>query len=1216
MTKCAPTEWAVSEPDEGVVRELAASLGLSTVVAGILVSRGLSTAESAHAFLAPSLTRDWPDTTRIPGMLAAAERVARAVQDGERIVIFGDFDLDGISAAAVALRGLTALGGSVQATVPHRFREGYGLTPVALERLLGLSPQLVVTVDTGISSAAEVATLRAHGCDVVVTDHHEPGDLVPRDIPVANPKLADGDVIELAGAGVALALVRAVGEVLGRPEQWRDLADLATLGTVADIVPLVGANRALVAEGLEHMRRDPRPGVAALAAVAGVETSTITAERIAFGLAPRLNAAGRMADPAVALELLTTDDAERATELARTLDEHNRLRQAVESDLTELALAEAERVYREGDRMLVVAGEGWHEGVRGIVASRLVSHYGIPVIVLCLEDGEAQGSGRSVDGVDLYAAVSSVNDMLIRFGGHAAAVGVTLASDRVPEFSSALGAWMRKLPASAFVQTVPVDAEVPLEALTRELAAELARLEPFGFANPRPLLGTRGVFLNGRRAVGKSNEHLRFTAYDGVAALPGIMFRCPVIAEVTAAEAAVDIAYELEVDTWQGKERLQLLARDIRVHTNPANAPAADLVDELFAHADEILARGDYAGIGEADAFHTKLAGVTFEGRQETIARLVTDTPLRLERQPENEFDVNACALFDPFGEQVGFFNRRLAMALAPYVDAGVEYDIVVADVTGGAAGESLGVNVLVTRHDAAVAEDASILAAGARRNELAVLSPGDLDRELIRHFIGERPVHAAQREALANLSDGRNTLVVMATGRGKSLIFHVHAARDALVRGTASVFVYPLRALVADQAFHLQESFAEIGLRVRTVTGETAGGVRDEVFSGVAEGLIDVVLTTPEFLDHHVARFAETRRIGFVVIDEAHHIGSTRVANRPAYSRLGRVLEVLGHPLVLAATATCDEPTAGAIVSVLGTDVLVLDPTVRSNLLLVDRRSCADKAAYVASLAASGEKVVVYVNSRETTVQLARQLRTRVPDLLHAVAFYNGGMTRESRHAVEHAFRSGSVRVVVSTSAFGEGVNIADIRHVVLYHLPFNAVEFNQTCGRAGRDGAPARIHLLFGEKDAKINQMILGSLAPTRDDLAALYLVLREQAEQSEDAFEATNAELADRVKVMRPGTKLVDKGVSVAVGVFRELGLVESEGTGAYRRLRMLPAPETRLELTSSVRYEEGLEEIAEFTDFKDSVLRAPPETLLARLNRPILPDANLSAGDNEE
>ncbi|PKQ37105.1 MAG: single-stranded-DNA-specific exonuclease RecJ [Actinobacteria bacterium HGW-Actinobacteria-1] len=1205
MTDYERTEWSVIRTDEPEVRALSAELGLSVVTASILAGRGLTSAERAREFLSPSLDRDWPSTASIPGMSEAAERVARAVRDSERIVVFGDFDLDGISSAALALLGLRQLGAHVDATVPHRFREGYGLTPPAIERLLGMKPQLVVTVDTGVSAAAEVAALKEHGVDVVVTDHHEPGDLVPMGIPVANPKLAGADALELAGAGVALALVRAVGELLGEPDAWKDLTDLATLGTVADIVPLTGPNRALVFDGLARMRSAARTGVSALANVSGVEVAEMAAEKIAFSLAPRLNAAGRMADPGLALDLLVETDSTRAAELAVSLDEHNRLRQAAEGDLMDLALAEAERVHREGARVLVLAGEGWHEGVRGIVASRIVSRYGIPALLFCVEDGEAQGSGRSVAGVDLFSAVSSAAPMLTRFGGHAAAVGVTLPAEDLGRFTAELEAWMSAVPADAFVRSVRIDAEVPLDGLSKSLAAELSRLEPFGFGNPRPLLGTRGVFLNARRAVGKRNEHLKFTAYDGVASVPGIMFRCPDIESVLVTESAVDIAYELEVDTWQGTERMQLLARDIRPQRTPDDAPAAALVEDLFTHAEEILARGDYAGIAEADSFHTKLAGVTFEGRQDIIARLTEGTPLRLERQPENPYDPNACALFDPFGDQVGFFNRMLAGALAPYIDAGVEYDVSVTEVTGGAEGESRGVNVLVARHDAVVDDEEAAQAARARREELAALGASELDEHLVRHLIGDRQLHAAQAQALDHLAAGENTLVVMATGRGKSLIFHLHAARLAIARGEASVFVYPLRALVADQAFHLRDTFAELGLTVRTVTGETAPGARDDAFEALGQGLTDVVLTTPEFLVHHAERFAASGRVRFVVVDEAHHVGLARAGHRPAYARLDRALETLGAPLVVAVTATADTATAESIRAVLGTTALVLDPTVRENLVLEDRRGSADKTALVSAIAASGDKVIVYVNSRETTVQLARQLRARVPHLLHAVAFYNGGMTRESRHAVEGAFRDGSVRVVVATSAFGEGVNIPDVRHVVLYHLPFNAVEFNQMCGRVGRDGQSARIHLVFGEKDARINTMILESLAPGRDDLAALYLALKDCAGEGDGSIEVTNADLAVRVKQRRPKTAMNDKGVSAAIGVFRELGLVTSEGTGAYRRLQLMPAPEGKLDLASSVRYAEGLEEMAEFTDFRAWALEAQPDTLLARINRPILP-----------
>ncbi|MHB1341706.1 MAG: single-stranded-DNA-specific exonuclease RecJ [Coriobacteriia bacterium] len=1204
MAQCASNEWAIYQADEVRVAALATDLGVSRVTATVLAARGLCSADEARAFMAPSLARDWPDSGAIPGMREAAERVCRAISAGERIVVFGDFDLDGISSAALAAIGLEAFGASVRATVPHRFKEGYGLTEVALSRLIDMVPDLVITVDCGISSAREVQLLRERGIDVVVTDHHEPGTGVPIGVPVANPKLA-ADGAELAGAGVALALVRAVGDVLGRTDVWETLTDLATLGTVADVVPLTGANRALVTHGLAAMRANPRLGVGALAAIAGVPIGDLSAERVAFALAPRLNAAGRMADPALALELLMTADPRRADELACSLDEYNRLRQAAESDLMEAALEQASVSFTPGDRVLVVAGEGWHEGVRGIVASRLVGRFGVPALVFCIEDGEAQGSGRSVPGVDLYSALSALEPMLTRYGGHSAAVGLTLPAERLAGFTDALRSHLAGLEHGAFVPALTVDAVLRLDAVDLELVAELASLEPFGFGNPKPMLATRGVFLNGRRAVGKAGEHFAFTAYDGVASVPGIMFRCADIDDLVTYEATADMAFEIDADVWQGTKRLRLLARAITTRRAPDDAPAAHLVDELFEHADEIIARSEYAGIGEANAFHTKLAGVTFEGRQELLAQLEPGTPLRLVRQPENEYDPAACALHNPRGAQVGFFNRRLAAVLAPYVDAGVEYDVTVTEVTGVGGEGSLGVNVLVRRHDAIEDDSDAAGAALERRMRLAALDPPALDEALVAELLGDGRLHDAQRQALQALSDGTSTLVVMATGRGKSLIFHLHAARLALKEDRASVFVYPLRALVADQAFHLTDAFARIGCSVRTVTGETAQGARDEAFAALTDGSLDVVLTTPEFLDHHAGRFAATGRVGFVVIDEAHHVGLSKSGHRPAYGRLGRSLDILGRPTVLAVTATADAATESDIQTVLGTAHTVLDATVRENLRLGDRRGAGDKNALLASLAARSEKMIVYANSREVTVKLARMLRERVPGLHHSVAFYNGGLTRSARHAVESAFRDGAIRVVVATSAFGEGVNIPDVRHVALFHLPFNAVEFNQMSGRAGRDGAPAHVHLLYTERDARINRSILQSLAPERDDLAALYLVLKQCATGSDGAIEITNAELAERLKKRRPSTPVDDRGVSAAIGVFRELGLVDGEGAGSYRRLSLLPPPEGKLDLTTSVRYAEGREELELFDEFRQWALTAPGEQLLHAFNRPILP-----------
>lgn len=1204
---CEHRDWTVFRADENVVAQLSSSTGLSRTTSRVLLARGVATANEAERFLAPDLARDWADPDVIPGMRAVADRVAAAVRAGERIVVFGDFDLDGISAAAVACRGLRMMGGQVDAIVPHRFREGYGLSAAAMDRVLAMRPSLVITVDCGISSAAEVAAFARRGVDVVVTDHHEPGESMPAGVPVADPRLDAENCPSrhLAGAGVALKLMHAVGRELGFPDAWRELTDLATLGTVADVVPLLGENRALVADGVARIRREPRVAIAALSAVAAVSLDAFSAESIAFALAPRLNAAGRMADPTLALQLLMTDDPLAAEEYSRQLDEINKLRQATESDLFAAALALAERTYA-GEKALLLAGEGWHEGVKGIVASRLAAVYGVPAVMFSIVEGEARGSGRSVGHVDLFAALTSCQQLFTRFGGHAAAVGCSLPSERLDMLRTHLCDYLSQLPAEQFAMPLRVDAEIPLVEAGVDLAAELSLLGPFGHSNPVPILATRGVFMNGRQRVGKLGNHFRFTAFDGAASVGAIAFRCGDIDGLIEHDAPVDLAYEVVADEWRGRSRAQLRVRDFARREVASDAPARELVESLFARADAILSREEYGGIEDAESFHTKLAGVTFEGRQELLQQIVPGTPLRLERQPDNPHDTNACALRDPRGEHVGFFNRRLAAALAPVIDAGAAYDIEVTEVTGGEAGKALGVNVLVSRRGVASDEDIddTIARRASRRAELSAMPAEELDRELTASFIGDRRLHEAQVRSLAHLAAGESTLAVMATGRGKSLIFHMHAARMALRHGRASVFVYPLRALVADQAFHLSEVFTAVGLEVRTVTGETSQAERDESFSALADGRLDVVLTTPEFLDLHSARFARAGRVGFVVVDEAHHVGMSRAGNRPSYARLSGALEVLGNPVVLAVTATASDDNARAITSTLGITATVLDPTVRDNLLIEDHRSIADKDSYLLALAAKPGKTVVYVNSRDQSVKLARMIRKRVPEIAMRTAFYNGGLSRSVRHAVENAFRASEVSLVVATSAFGEGVNIPDVRNVVLYHLPFNSVEFNQMSGRAGRDGAAARVHLLFGQRDARINEMILSSLAPNRDDLVALYVVLRELGASEGPGFEITNAELAERCRRVNRACALDESGVSSGLGILRELGFVRGDGYGAYRQLTFTPGTE-KVDLESSVRYAERKEEIEEFAAFKAWALGASPDDLLARFNRPILP-----------
>ena len=1081
--------WCLAKNDPSLEGELVSGLHLAPLVARIMVAHGIGSVEEGRLFLTPSLERDWADPLIIPGMAEVAARVERAVRSGEPIAVFGDFDVDGITSTCLLTEALRALGAHVRPFIPHRFDEGYGLTCQALDRVLeDCSPSLVITVDNGIAARDEVGYLIERGIDIVVTDHHEPADLVPQQIPVTDPKIdAEGPSRELAGAGVALKLVQVLGERLGKPKLWRSFTEIAALGTVSDMMTLTPENRALVADGIAHMRTTTRPGYVALAAVTRTDLSTITADALSFSLIPRLNAAGRMADPTLALDLLLARDADGAARLAASLEQINQERRAIEAELTKQAEALVQRTY-DGGRAIVVGGEGWHEGVKGIVASRLVNRYHVPALLFSIEDGVARGSGRSVGNVNLFEAVEKCSDLLIRFGGHAGAVGVTCAAENLDALRERLGAVLSELPDEDFEDRGEVAATVRLSELDIDTIRQIGMLEPFGQGNKVPLLAACGVTMCDRAVVGKTGDHMRFVATDGAASVPAIMFRVPKIEELVNCDSVVDIVFEAVAECWQGRVKPKLMVKDIlcRSCDDGASVP------------------------------------------RDPAATSVGEGPTPVDA------------------------SRRAALARLPY---------------------------------------------------------DQLTRSLIHALIGASEPHRAQVEALDALKCGYNTLAVMGTGRGKSLVFHVHAVREAISRGRASVFVYPLRALVSDQAFHLSEALAGLGARVGVLTGETPSAVRDRLFAQLDSGRLDVVLTTPEFLAIHMGRFSAARRIGFVVIDEAHHMAGAKGGDRASYLEMPAILDALGGPRVLAATATASSETASEICRLARIQKVVVDPAVRENLELEDERDLSSRENRLVSIVASGEKCVVYVNSREQSIALCRTLRRRVPELGARIAYYNAGLSRADRAAVEDAFRAGDLACIVSTSAFGEGVNLPDIRHVVLYHMPFGAIEFNQMSGRAGRDGRPARIHLLYSRRDARINERMLDAAAPERRELVTLYRALQtmRRGERGGASIAASDLDIAQMCLAVDARTPLDERAVPSGLAIFEELGFLRVRETGEDRQIEMVESP-GHVELDRSIRYLEGLHARMEFSSFRDWALTAPARDMLNRVNRPITPQVS--------
>ena len=554
--------WTIRPCPHRVQAELARSLGIGELTAAVLVRRGHDDPAEARAFLEGELEPH--DPFLLGDMRAACERIRAAVADGRRICVHGDYDADGIAATTLAVLLLRELGGEVVWHLPSRFDEGYGVRGETLARLADEGCGLVLTVDCGITAVAEVAEAKEHGLEVIVTDHHRPGETLP-DCPLVATRPSGYPFPELCGTGVVYKLGQALFGVDSEiPKRHLDLVGLAT---IADVVPLLDENRSLAIAGLRSLARTQKPGLEALMRAAGVDPATVDAGAVGFRLAPRINAAGRLGHPRAALELLLTEDADDARRLADSLEELNRERQAVEGRILREAIAQVEG-WAEDERRrraYVVAGENWHEGVIGIVASRLVERYNRPVVLIAGGEGDWKGSGRSIASFDLHAGLASCSSLLERWGGHRAAAGLSIKPENVAEFAHRFAEHAAGLLAEEdLAPQMRVDAIVPRGTrLTLELCAELARLAPFGLGNPDVTLLAPGCELGELASVGEG-KHLRFRVRcDGADAGSAIAFGLGSQLDAYRREGRYDVAFRLAENRWNGTVAPQLVVRRV-----------------------------------------------------------------------------------------------------------------------------------------------------------------------------------------------------------------------------------------------------------------------------------------------------------------------------------------------------------------------------------------------------------------------------------------------------------------------------------------------------------------------------------------------------------------------------------------------------------------------------------------------------------------------------
>ncbi len=564
----APSRWILpAAPDGAAVAALAAALHLPVPVCQLLYARGYVDADAAKRFLRPRMEQ-LHDARLMRGLVDAVERVALAIERGETILVHGDYDVDGMASTALLTRTIQSLGGRVIPFVPRRLEDGYDLSAAGAAAAIAAGARVVITADCGTNAHAAIATLGLAGIDVIVSDHHLPGGPLPDCLAVLNPRQPGCAYPDkgLAAAGVVFKLAVALAERMGASTgPVFAMLDLVALATVADVAPLRGENRIFARYGLRLLAESPNPGLRALIRASGLEGKPITAGRVGFILAPRLNAVGRIGHAMRGVELLTTDSDANAQRIAHELEDLNRRRQEIDRAVLVEAREQLAAIDLDETYGIVLAADGWHPGVVGIVASRLVEETGRPTVLIALDGDEGRGSGRSISAFDLHSGLTACAAALMRFGGHRAAAGVTVARDQISDFAARFNAVAReRLVPADLVPQIHVDLELSIDDVTPELEGYLRHFEPCGVGNPAPALLARGVSLVGApRAVASDGVKLRLAQATGE--LGAVAWGAAHRLDELGAGGPIDLVFRVERDEWQGESRVQAKVADFRV---------------------------------------------------------------------------------------------------------------------------------------------------------------------------------------------------------------------------------------------------------------------------------------------------------------------------------------------------------------------------------------------------------------------------------------------------------------------------------------------------------------------------------------------------------------------------------------------------------------------------------------------------------------------------
>ncbi|MCK8827560.1 single-stranded-DNA-specific exonuclease RecJ [Natroniella acetigena] len=1168
-------KWKVKDGEQEIIDRLIKELELDPVIAKILVNRGLKTPQQVEEFLDFDLEK-LNDPFLLPDIKQAIARIKVAIKNNEQIVIYGDYDVDGITATSLLVDYLKKLGAKVDYYIPNRLEEGYGLNLTAVELLADKGTDLIITVDCGIKAHQQIKYANQLGLDLIITDHHQVPNQLPNAVAIINPKRDDSSYsfAELAGVGVAFKLVSALELEVKENDDLKILCaeylDLVALGTVADIVPLVGENRILVKHGLSKIKNTAKLGLAALVEVSQLTDKEINTGRVGYNLAPKINAAGRIGNPTLAVELLLAQEESEARNLAKELKQLNEQRQQISQQMFEEAEVVIKQLNLEEEWFLVLASPDWHPGIAGNVASDICEKYHRPTILISQDStGKWQGSGRSIKGFDIHEALLNNQQLLERFGGHKQAAGLTITEENIKKLRANLNSYIQqKLEASDLIPVLKIDAEVKFDQLDFSLVNKLEQLAPFGLRNPRPILASKDVEVKSFRAVGKSNKHLKLTVSSAGEVIDAIAFnQAELETDLIEQKQELELLFNVEINQWQGNSSLQLKVKDFKI-------PQTDFVTEMFVKG----RRADAVQTARTENFYTEFIKPSSEISSQKIKSLSIGDKLLLT----SKVDTSLIKVLTPEQEIIGHLSEKLSGQLTPFLIVGINYNIVVSQIIDNNNG--LQVKLFIYQ-----AKDKHQEIKARLESEQQNLA------EVRKNITAPSFVDSQQEKIYDHLINEQNTLAVWPAGQVNLATLAEVLASKVIKFDQIVVVVLPFQRLVAQRYRFLKHQLSSGGLKIFKGYSSLNLVEKEELKSRLNTGQLDLLLVTPEFVEAYLEDLGKIKNeVGLLAIDYNFELNSSPSQFQQLQQTVLKLRALFNNPLVLALMTELKIELKEKLISELKIAQIEVVDAEPTKFQLLDKRNYSDKVGYTNQVINQEGKKIIYVKQQQESIDFAVKLRINNPQLATKIMYYHSALTTAEKNRIKDKFQVGEIEVVVATEPLSLTGGIRGVNHIIFVQPPFNQFEFNDYIAQVTNSEDQLAAHLLYQEQDLENNQFLLEEINPGRELLAQLYILLvKESNEQGEVVV--TEQELV-ALLLQKVEQNITVDTILAGLDIFMELQLLSIiKQEQSKIRIKLHPQPEAKLDLTSSMRYNEGVKEKKRFKVFKERFLAKRVEKL---------------------